>query len=303
MNAELLAMLGGQMPPSASSRNREPEGKVILTFKAGKMKTELQPSGKYLVTPDNRRGSIQVVWQAQPASGGSGGGGGGGGGAGGVLKFEWKDRRTRSVVDSLSIFPEDEVTYSKVPTGRDGDRVYLLQYGRASDRRFFFWMQDKEKEGGPEKDAELDEERCVKINTYLSDVDAAKKAAEEAGVESGAAAAGGSGAGAGAAAVDASALERAAGGTLDNAALMQIMQGLGGSGTGAGAAASSGSGAATGSAADSGSGAGGAVQADALSSILQNLNAGSAGGGGGGGEAASRSDGAADSGGESGGGT
>eukprot|EP00567_Pseudictyota_dubia_P013504 CAMPEP_0197446254 /NCGR_PEP_ID=MMETSP1175-20131217/11244_1 /TAXON_ID=1003142 /ORGANISM="Triceratium dubium, Strain CCMP147" /LENGTH=125 /DNA_ID=CAMNT_0042977335 /DNA_START=30 /DNA_END=404 /DNA_ORIENTATION=+ len=116
------------------------------------MKTELQPNGKYLVTPDNRRGQVNLVWQAQPSSG-SGGSGSGGGGGGGVLKFEWKDRRTRTVVDSLSVFPEDGCTYTKVPTGRDGDRVFLLQYGRSSDRRFFFWMQDK---WSPDKDKEDD---------------------------------------------------------------------------------------------------------------------------------------------------
>ena len=74
----------------------------------------------------------------------------------GVLKIEWKDRRTRSVIDSLSIFPEDNCTYSKVDTGRPNDRVYYLQYGNASERRFFFWMQDKE-------EGNLDEENCVKM--------------------------------------------------------------------------------------------------------------------------------------------
>ena len=114
MNAELLAMLGGQMPgPSSSSRRNEDRGKTILTFKAGKMKTELQPNGKYTVTPDNRRGQISVLWQASPGAG-SGAGGSGAPSGGGVLKFEWKDRRTRTVVDSLTVFPEDDCTYSKV---------------------------------------------------------------------------------------------------------------------------------------------------------------------------------------------
>merc|ERR1712038_1472034 len=65
-------------------------------------------------------------------------------------------------VDSLTIFPEDECTYSKVDTGREGDRVYLLQYGNNSERRFFFWMQEKE-EGNE------DEDNCVKINMYMAD--------------------------------------------------------------------------------------------------------------------------------------
>lgn len=80
----------------------------------------------------------------------------------GVLKIEWKDRRTRSVIDSLTIFPEDNCTYSKVDTGRPNDRVYYLKYGNTSDRRFFFWMQEKE-------EGNLDEENSIKINTYMSD--------------------------------------------------------------------------------------------------------------------------------------
>lgn len=80
----------------------------------------------------------------------------------GLLKLEWMDRRTNATVDSHTISPEDDCTYSKVDTGRDGDRVYLLQYGNNSDRRFFFWMQEKE-EGNE------DEDNCVKINMYMAD--------------------------------------------------------------------------------------------------------------------------------------
>ena len=43
MNADLLAMLGGAGPASVASNRRESEGKTILSFKAGKMNTTLQP--------------------------------------------------------------------------------------------------------------------------------------------------------------------------------------------------------------------------------------------------------------------
>jgi hypothetical protein len=160
-----------------------------------------------LVTADPRRGTIEVNWTQSTSSVG-------------VLKIEWKDRRTRSVIDSLSIFPEDNCTYSKVDTGRPNDRVYYLQYGNASDRRFFFWMQDKE-------EGNLDEENCVKINTYMSDPEEAasvatgqpkkmKKREEEEESKSDLKKSSTNGS---SAAVDQS-------GALDSDALMSIMQGL-----------------------------------------------------------------------------
>lgn len=162
MNAELLAMLGS-VPGVSVRMNAEP--KTLLSFKAGKMNAELQRNGKYLVTPDPRRGTLEVTWT--PVSHGHGSSGGrnhSNSNNNGMLKLEWKDRRTRAVVDSIKVFPEDQCSYTKVVTGpnRDSDRVYLLQFGNQSERRFFFWMQEKE-------EGNLDEENCVKINTYMAD--------------------------------------------------------------------------------------------------------------------------------------
>jgi len=223
-------------------------------------------NGKYLVSPDPRRGTLSLVWTPNPSSGGNSSSNNGG-----TLKLEWKDRRTRTVVDTLNIFPEDDCTYSRVDTGRESDRVYLLQYGNASDRRFFYWLQEKE-----DKD---DEDNCVKMNVLMSDAEeCAKAAGEEGGASSGGGGSGGNASGSGGDAAPAGDGARSGaggmdvsnlgGGALDNQALMQIMQGLGtgssGSGGGAGAAAAGGS-----------SGAGSATpstgQVDALSSILENL--------------------------------
>lgn len=163
MNADFLAMLGGAAGPSSASSRRD-EGKSLLSFKAGKMTAELKENGKYLVSPDPRRGIIDMKWTANGSSGS------GSGSNGGLLKLEWIDRRTNATVDSLTIFPEDDCTYSKVDTGREGDRVYLLQYGNNSERRFFFWMQEKE-------EGNQDEENCVKINMYMADAEEAAAAA------------------------------------------------------------------------------------------------------------------------------
>uniref|UniRef100_A0A7S2GWZ2 Pru domain-containing protein n=1 Tax=Helicotheca tamesis TaxID=374047 RepID=A0A7S2GWZ2_9STRA len=276
MSADLLAMLNAGMPgASMSNRNRQEEGKTILTFKAGKMKTELQPNGKYLVSPDPRRGTLSLVWTANssPPSGGNSSGNNSNSNnsnSGGLLKLEWKDRRTRTVVDSLTIFPEDDCTYSRVDTGRENDRVYLLQYGNASDRRFFFWLQ--------EKDDKDDEDNCVKMNVLMSD---AEESAKAAGAEGGASSGGGgsgsggdtSGSGSGATSSSSGGGEggpdvsNLGGGALDNQALMQIMQGLGNQGGSSG----SGGGAAAGSGGSAGNATPSSGQVDALSSILENL--------------------------------
>lgn len=162
MNADLLAMLGAGGLGGAPPRREPDPGKTIATFKAGKMNPVLQENGKYLVTADSRRGQISLIYELGSRSSGSNSNSGGGSGNG-ILKFEWKDRRTRSVIDSLTIFPEDRCTFTPVPTGREGDRVYLLQFGNNPDRRFFFWMQDKYEDG-------LDENNCKQANTFLSNV-------------------------------------------------------------------------------------------------------------------------------------
>ena len=138
---DLLSILGGasaRAPNRASTTSGSSETS-ILNFKAGKMITSLKPNGKYLVEPDMRRGELHIVWTstATAATGGVGGV------AAGHLKLEWKDRRTKTVVNTIPIFPEDDATFERVETGREGDRVYLLQNngeGRASsDSRHFFW--------------------------------------------------------------------------------------------------------------------------------------------------------------------
>ena len=132
------------------------------------MDATLQPNGKYLISPAStpRRGEIQLVWQPQPSTSSSSSGGTNATNnaainvSSGILKFEWKDRRTNAKDLESTVFPEDRCTFTKVHTGRDGDRVYLFQYGN-SDRRHFFWLQDK--------NTDQDEELTSKFQTFLSD--------------------------------------------------------------------------------------------------------------------------------------
>lgn len=151
-NADILAMLGGAGIPGAGSSRREEEGKTILTFKAGKMDPVLQPNGKYLITADRRRGQVSLLYTLSTPT------------RTGNLKLEWKDRRTQSV-ESIPIIPEDGGTFAPIPTGREGERVYVLQFGSNTERRFFYWMQDK-------LDPNVDDQHCIDMNKYISDVNA-----------------------------------------------------------------------------------------------------------------------------------
>merc|ERR1711966_276759 len=157
----------------------------------------------------------------------------------GHLKMEWKDRRTKTTVNTIPIFPEDNATFERVETGREGDRVYLLQCGNDMDSTHFFWMQDK--------NTEPDDDTCAKVNLYMTDYSAAAEAAGTSSADAAAAGTAATGTGAG----------------MDNGELLRIMQGaLGGAGGGAPEADRDPT------APDIGSGG---QQVDALGSILENL--------------------------------
>jgi hypothetical protein len=206
---------GGGLLGASSSTSGNVVETSILSFKAGKMNTTLQPNGKYLVAPDPRRGELHVVWVSVP------GGGAGGAAAGGHVKLEWKDRRTKTTVNTISIFASDDntngatttTTFERVITGRESDRVYLLQVGGGpadESSRHFFWMQDK--------DDELDEANCISVNLYLSDFSEAANAASSGSTTTSPTAA----------AVPTSTLLAPGARTvdaLDNAELLRIMQG------------------------------------------------------------------------------
>ena len=203
-----------------------------------------------MITADQRRGTLDLNYtKPTPPSTSTG-----------LLKLEWKDRRTNATVDSLTIFPEDGLTYQKVDTGREGDRVYLLEYGSHSDRRYFFWMQDK-------LEGNLDEDNCVMLNTYLADPKSAEEKVhgEPEEGDSPSSSGGGEEGSSGAMRLDMNGL---GGGGMDNAALMQIMSNLGPDGT-----ASTREGDSSANSADATAGGGSAPQGqvDALSNILENL--------------------------------
>jgi hypothetical protein len=123
-------------PPASTSGIVETS---ILSFRAGKMNATFKPNGKYLVEPDMRRGEIHVVYCTPPSSSASMNpllaSNATANDATATLKLEWRDRRTKTTVNSLPL--DGDATFERVETGRDGDRVYLLQ--RSGRRRNFFW--------------------------------------------------------------------------------------------------------------------------------------------------------------------
>ncbi len=64
-------------------------------------------------------------------------------GADNIIHFQWMERDSGKVVDDIMLFC-NEADWVKVDSGNSEDRVYLLQM-KGSDRRFFYWMQDKSK--------------------------------------------------------------------------------------------------------------------------------------------------------------
>ena len=110
-----------------------PQGpEPIVAIKAGKCKVEphrdeaKRAAGKLWITPQKDRGEVIVVKKDD------------------VNHFQWRSREMPCAVDpniDTMVFPGD-AEFQRTSTGRDEDRVYILQFKAQEDRRFFFWMQD-----------------------------------------------------------------------------------------------------------------------------------------------------------------
>ncbi|DBA03106.1 TPA: hypothetical protein N0F65_003353 [Lagenidium giganteum] len=142
----LHSQFGGAFGGVGGSRRNE-----LVSFNAGKMVVKQQSNGKFLVSPDLKKGKICLTRGDDQ-----------------LLHFQWVDRLTGATPEDFIIFPDD-ASFSKVDTGRAVDRVLLLQY-KNSSRRFFFWMQHK--------DSSRDDELVKKVNDCMNN-------ANQAGSDSG----------------------------------------------------------------------------------------------------------------------
>eukprot|EP00499_Haloplacidia_sp_CaronLabIsolate_P002637 CAMPEP_0196782154 /NCGR_PEP_ID=MMETSP1104-20130614/10829_1 /TAXON_ID=33652 /ORGANISM="Cafeteria sp., Strain Caron Lab Isolate" /LENGTH=374 /DNA_ID=CAMNT_0042152385 /DNA_START=43 /DNA_END=1167 /DNA_ORIENTATION=- len=242
MDPQLLQLLAMQQ------QHRQQAQKPVLEFRAGKMVHTPTRGGAFNVEAVNRKGKL-VFRRSQTE-----------------CKLQWVDRGSNQVDpehDHL-IFP-DAQTFEKVDTGREGDRVYILQY-RNSARRFFYWMQ--------EPDASKDAELVGKLNQLLRDPTANVSDGGEAGAEaagsagaSGAAAAG-AGAGAGIDVQDVSSILQSMMGGAASAASATGAEGAAGA-TGTATAGTEGAAASAGT--EAGTGSGGAMSASAFMQAMMGL--------------------------------
>lgn len=114
----------------------------------------MKQNGKYQVTPDTRRGQVQMVWESSE------------------LKWEWMDRREKTVVDSVKIEASTTNKFERVETGKENERVYL--WTSAPKKWEMYWMQDLTNDG--------EDELVAQVNQYLTNpADAAPDAAEGSG--------------------------------------------------------------------------------------------------------------------------
>ena len=102
------------MNQSLFPRLPQNSGTQLLQFKAGKVKSETQPNGKLLISPDLRKGTVSLLRATDN-----------------TLHFRWIDRTSNAVVDDFTIIP-NETTFSKVNSGRENDRVYILRWKNTS---------------------------------------------------------------------------------------------------------------------------------------------------------------------------
>eukprot|EP00617_Octactis_speculum_P019318 CAMPEP_0185768174 /NCGR_PEP_ID=MMETSP1174-20130828/48038_1 /TAXON_ID=35687 /ORGANISM="Dictyocha speculum, Strain CCMP1381" /LENGTH=382 /DNA_ID=CAMNT_0028452753 /DNA_START=57 /DNA_END=1205 /DNA_ORIENTATION=+ len=142
--ASLLQGFGG----GAFGNPAEP----IVKMKVGKMEAANIPDkpGKFMITPVPAKGQLQLMKDEQNP---------------GILMFQWKDRVLNSMDLNLTLFPGD-ARLIKVNTGKEGDRVYMLQFTSDRNKRFFFWCQDKD----DSKDVEL----VTKINETMNNPQSAQ---------------------------------------------------------------------------------------------------------------------------------
>jgi 26S proteasome regulatory subunit N13 len=126
MYSDLFDALGGAggSNPSSSSRS---EVEPLVSFKAGKCDLALQENGKYLVTPDTRRGQVNLKYNDDHD-----------------LVWEWFDRREMTVVDTLTLKEPTKLEKSSLPPkASDTDRVY---HWKLENEWKMVWLQDKEED-------------------------------------------------------------------------------------------------------------------------------------------------------------
>jgi hypothetical protein len=133
--------------PTAAARAAQ--GNALVQFPAGKCILTQQPTGRYQVTADTRRGQIQLTK-----------------GTDGILHFKWVNLSNGTVEDDRMVFGND-CKFKKVKTGRENDpkdRVYMLKFNGES-KPLMLWLQNPSSSN--------DDELVKQVNKYLENPTAA----------------------------------------------------------------------------------------------------------------------------------
>lgn len=85
----------------------------------------IRGTNKVRMTADTRKGSLSVGRDPADSS----------------VHISWTDRATGSKGLDLMVFPND-VTFKRINTGNNNDRVYELKYKETGSRAYYFWMQN-----------------------------------------------------------------------------------------------------------------------------------------------------------------
>jgi 26S proteasome regulatory subunit N13 len=126
MYSDLFDALGGAGSSNPSSSNR-PEVEPLVSFKAGTCKLALQENGKYVVTPDTRRGQVNLKYNDDND-----------------LVWEWYDRREKTVVDTHTLKEPTKLEKAALPPkASETDKVY---YWKLENEWKMVWLQDKEED-------------------------------------------------------------------------------------------------------------------------------------------------------------
>ena len=141
--------MGGLGGVGAEAGGPEP----LVKFACGKMTSEPQ-GAKWLVTGLPEAGFLQLVKTE------------------GLLHFQWLKKKEGDIVDDFILFPDD-AEFKKVNTGREKDRVYMLQWKSDGDdaQRLFYWMQHLK--------ADEDEDNMRRVNEAIASAGTDQDAGQE----------------------------------------------------------------------------------------------------------------------------
>lgn len=149
---------------AAAHRSLQSGPKPLVSFRCGLINSDAIPgdSTKLRMRADPRKGELRLMRSFD-----------------GVLTLEWRDRTTGNPIHSWMVFPGD-ISFKRIKTGRDGDRVFELKFTAAGDnRRFFFWMQKGEAAAASAAPTEGASASAAGASSALQeDIDNAKKLLE-----------------------------------------------------------------------------------------------------------------------------